>query len=245
MLLEGKVALVTGASRGIGRSIAKLFAEHGASLVITARSDSIQAIAERLNGETRRVIAVQGDLSDEACIRRIVQTCRGEFRRLDVLVNNAGVLAPSPIGMTSLGPVRQMLEINLLAAINLTQYAVRLMQAQRSGSIINLGSIVGTRGLEGLSAYGASKAAIEGFTKSIAKELAPRGIRVNAIAPGLIDTDMTRSADEAWFQRRVESIRMGRIGRPEDVAGCALFLASDLSSYVTGQTIGVDGGMQV
>jgi len=245
MLLEGKVAIVTGASRGIGRCIAERFAEHGASLVLTARSESVESIAQGLDGENRRAIAVRGDLADEACVRRVVQTCRREFRRLDVLVNNAGVLAPSLIGMTSLDEVRRMLEINLLAAINLTQYAVRLMQPQRSGSIINLASIAGTQAIEGLSAYGASKAAVEGFTRSIAKELAPRGIRANAIAPGFIDTDMARSLDPAWFERRVESIRMGRIGQPDDVAGCALFLASDLSSYITGQTIGVDGGMQV
>jgi len=245
MLLENRIAVITGASRGIGASIAELFVEHGASVVLVARSEQIFDVAARLSQDKGKAVAVQGDLCDEACVREVVKTCRDKFKRLDVLVNNAGVLKQSPVGMTSLTEVREMIEINLLATVNLTQYAVRLMQKSEAPAVINLTSIAGIQGVEGISAYCASKAAVVGYTRSIAKELAPRGIRVNAIAPGFIDTEMAQLFGEEGFQQTVDSIRMGRIGLPRDVAGCALFLASDLSSYVTGQVIGVDGGMQV
>jgi 3-oxoacyl-[acyl-carrier protein] reductase len=245
MLLAEKTAIVTGASRGIGLEIARVFVENGASVVVNARSNTIHDIARQLTVGETSVVAVQGDLADESCVREIVQVCKREFNKLDILVNNAGILIPALLGMISMAAAREMFEVNVLAPMNLTQYAVRLMQGAGKGSIINLGSIAGSQTMEGVSAYGASKAAIIGFTRSVAKELAPKGIRANAIAPGFIDTDMTRSLDEEWFQLRTQSIRLGRIGTPRDVANLALFLASDLSSYITGQTIGVDGGMQV
>jgi len=246
MLLKDRRALITGASRGIGKAVAEVFAEQGASLVIAGRDDGIQQLAATLSKDRQPVFAVQGDLTDESHVHELVATCRREFGGLDILVNNAGVLTQALIGMMSLDPVRHMFEVNLLAVINLTQYAVRLMAKSSSPSIINLASIAGTQGIEGVSAYSASKAGVVGFTHSAAKELATRNIRVNAIAPGFIDTDMTRSLPDDWYQRRVEGVRMGKqAGSPRDVANCALFLASNLSTYVTGQVIGVDGGLAV
>lgn len=243
MLLEGRVALVTGASRGIGAAIARAFAKEGATLILCARSEEVEKVAAELSAGSGPVRAVRGDISDPEFTRSIVASTRKEHGRLDVLVNNAGILRQGLIGMTSTAQLRELWDVNVLALIMLTQYAVRIMEPSRSPSIVNLASIAGTQGMEGVTAYSASKAAVVGYTLSSAKELAPKGIRVNAIAPGFIDTDMVRGVTPDWYQRRLESIRMGRIGTPEDVAGVAVFLASEMARYVTGQVIGVDGGM--
>jgi 3-oxoacyl-[acyl-carrier protein] reductase len=243
MLLEGRVALVTGASRGIGAAIARAFAAEGATLVLCARSEGVDTVARELATARRPARAMRGDISDPAFARELIGSVRKEHGRLDVLVNNAGILRQGLIGMTSTDQMREMLDVNVLAIMTLTQYATRVMDSQRLPSIVNLASIAGTQGMEGVTAYSASKAAVVGYTMSCAKELAPKGIRVNAIAPGFIDTDMVRGVSADWYERRIQSIRMGRIGTPEDVAGVAVFLASPLSTYVTGQVIGVDGGM--
>ncbi len=245
MSLDGKVALISGASRGIGAAIAKEFARRNACVVLSARSEGVLALAAQLREAGHRAEALAGDVCDEAHVRAVVQLCREKFGGLDILVNNAGVLVGAKLGMLRMQDARRMFEVNVLAAINLTQYAIRLFAADRGGSVINIASIAGTDGIDGLSAYSASKAALLGFTKSAAKELAPRNIRVNAIAPGFIDTDMARQISPEWFAKRVESIRLGRIGQPADIAGCAAFLASDDARYVTGQVLGVDGGMAV
>jgi 3-oxoacyl-[acyl-carrier protein] reductase len=240
MLLPDKVALITGASRGIGRAVAEAFVANGAAVVLVARSDALQELAEALRKDGGRVTAVQGDVNDDATVKECIKRCR-EHGRLDVLVNNAGAMPQAVIGMIPLEESRRLFDLNLLSMVNLTQYSARLMKAP--ASIINLSSIA-WRGLAGASVYSATKAAVVGFTRAAAKELGPRGIRVNAIAPGFIDTDLTRGLAPEVQQRTLESIRMGRIGRAQDVANAALFLASDLSSYVTGQVLGVDGGMQ-
>jgi 3-oxoacyl-[acyl-carrier protein] reductase len=243
MLLEGRVALITGASRGIGAAIARAFAAEGASLLLCARGEGVETLAAELTGKERPARAMRGDLNDPAFTRNLIASARKEHGRVDVLVNNAGILRQGLIGMTTVDQMDELWKVNVLAVMALTQYAIRVMDPKRSPSIVNLASIAGTEGMEGVSAYSASKAAVVGYTLSTAKELAPKGIRVNAIAPGFIDTDMVRGVTPDWYDRRIQSIRMGRIGTPEDVAGVAVFLASDLARYVTGQVIGVDGGM--
>jgi 3-oxoacyl-[acyl-carrier protein] reductase len=245
MLLEDRVALVTGASRGIGAAIAATFARQGASLLLCGRSEAVERVAAEIVGQGGRALAVRGDLREDAFARELVQRCRKEHGRLDVLVNNAGVLTQGLLGMVPMAAVREMFETNVLALLQLTQYAIRLMDGKRSPSIVHLASIGGTLGLEGASAYSAAKGAVVAFTRASAKELAPRGIRVNAVAPGFIDTDMTRGLAEDVIRKRVASVAMGRAGTPEEVADAALFLASSLSRYVTGQVLGVDGGMTV
>jgi 3-oxoacyl-[acyl-carrier protein] reductase len=191
------------------------------------------------------VDCLRGDVADPAISFELAKLAFSKHRRLDVWVNNAGVLVDGLIGMVPPKDIDQTLGTNLAGVIHGTQAALRVMSRGQSGSIINMTSIIGRFGNVGQLVYGASKAGVIGATLSAAKELAPKGIRVNAIAPGFIRTDMVAALPPEKFKERVASIRMGRIGEPEDIADTALFLASDLSRYITGQVIGVDGGMAI
>jgi 3-oxoacyl-[acyl-carrier protein] reductase len=240
MLLRDRVALITGASRGIGRAIAEVFVRQGASVVLTARSESVRDVAAGLEQDGRTATAVIGDLRDDATVRECLGVCRERHGKLDILVNNAGAMPQGVLGMIRMEDARQLFELNVLALVNLTQLASRLMKPR--GSIINVSSIA-WRGIVGSSIYSASKGAVVSFTLAAAKELGPRNIRVNAVAPGFIDTELTRGTSQEVRDRTIAGIRLGRAGTAEEVADAALFLASDLSSYVTGQVLGVDGGM--
>ena len=240
--LAGRVAIITGGTRGIGLATAHSLAGHGASVVILGRADlgaatdAASAVASRYGTPAVGLIA---DASDPAAIR----TVYGEVRA-DILVNNAGILQDALVGMITDDMVNETLAVNTAGPIHHVQAAARLMR-KSGGSMINLTSIIGREGNVGQVVYAASKAAVIGLTLSAAKELAPLGVRVNAVAPGFIDTDMTNALPPEKFAERVTSVKMGRIGTPDEVANTILYLASDMSTYVTGQVIGVDGGMLI
>lgn len=246
--LASKVAVVTGGSRGIGRASAELLASRGAAVVVLGKTDELRArtvaadISKQFGVEAIGLVA---DATSSTDVQRCYRDVHARFGQLDVLVNNAGILEDALIGMISSDLVSRLLQVNVAGAIQHLQVAARMMKRQGSGSIVNLSSIIGRVGNAGQIAYAASKAAVIGVTYSAAKELAPCGVRVNAVAPGFIDTDMTRALPTQVFSDRASSIAMGRIGNPADVAKVIGFLASDDSSYVTGQVIGVDGGMLI
>ena len=246
-MLSGQKVLITGAARGIGAAIAERFASAGATLLLNGRDESsVSALAELLNqryGVSCSTLIF--DVADEQQVKAGFRQLFSQSKTLDVLVNNAGVLDDALLGMVTQHQIQQTFAANTFSTLYCSQYAVRMMQRAGHGSIINLSSIIGRVGNSGQAVYGGSKAAVIGITQSLAKELASSNIRVNAIAPGFIDTAMAHSIGEERFQQRLDSIAMGRIGTADEVAKVALFLASDLSSYVTGQVIGVDGGMLI
>jgi len=239
--LAGRVAIVTGASRGIGRAIAARLAEAGASVVACART-APEEVAAALNAtRADAAMAIGGSIDDPEFAKTLARTVFQKFKRLDVLVNNAGLMKPGNLGMMPDADIDATLKVNLAGALYLTNACARLMARGAGGSIVNMASIIGTRGVAGQAAYAASKAGLIGATLAAAKELAPQQIRVNAIAPGYIETDMTAALSPETRAQNIARIGMGRAGTPEDVADVVLFLASDLSRYVTGQVIGVDG----
>jgi len=245
--LTGKYAQITGANRGIGKFIATTLAQAGANLILCARKpDSLNDLKKQLIEEYHVDVHVYYfDVADYDAVKEVYRNIFKITKTLEILINNAGVLQDALIGMIKKSDIDQVFSTNVFGLIYCTQYAARMMQKAQQGSIINLSSIIGTNGNEGQVVYGGSKAAVIGITTSLAKELAPYNIRVNAIAPGFIDTDMTRSIPEDKFNERMASIKMRRIGNPQDIANTVLYFASDLSTYVTGQIVGVDGGMLI
>ena len=244
-LLEGKIALITGASRGIGRGIAKAFAAQGADVAFTYLSsvEKGQALEAELAAEGIRAKGYRSDASDFEQAQALVDEVIKDFCRIDILVNNAGITRDGLLMRMGKDQWDAVIRANLDSVFNLTKGVQRYMLKQRSGSIINMSSVVGIKGNAGQANYAASKAGIIGFTKSVALELGSRGIRCNAIAPGFIATEMTESLDPKVLEGWLESIPLKRAGTVEDIANACLYLGSDLSSYVTGQVLSVNGGM--
>ena len=243
-LLEGKVVLITGATRGIGKGIAEVFAEQGAQVAFTYAGsvDKAAQLEKELSTKTK-VKAYQSDASDYDAAQKLVADVIEEFGRVDVLINNAGITKDNLMLRMSKEDWDLIIKVNLDSVFNLTKAVVKPMMKAKSGSIINMTSIVGIKGNAGQANYAASKAGVIGFTKSIALELGSRNIRCNAIAPGFIETEMTAALDEKTVQSWREGIPLKRGGQPEDVANACVFFASEMSSYITGQVLNVDGGM--
>ncbi len=244
-LLEGKTALITGASRGIGRGIAKVFAAQGANVAFTYLSsvEKGQALEAELATEGIKAKGYRSDAADFDQAQALADEVVKDFGRVDILINNAGITRDGLLMRMGKDQWDAVIKANLDSVFNLTKGIQRYMLKQRSGSIINMSSVVGIKGNAGQANYAASKAGIIGFTKSIALELGSRGIRCNAVAPGFIATEMTESLDPKVLEGWLESIPLKRAGSVEDIANACLFLGSDLSSYVTGQVLSVNGGM--
>lgn len=245
--LAGRVALVTGASRGIGRAVAQALMAAGADVWMNGRTegglDEVCAALSASHSGTAR--PVYFDVSDPAGVKAGFSLIQKTSRRLDVLVNNAGILRDSVIEMASVELMDETFAVNLRGVLLCSQYGARLMARGGGGSIVNVASIIGRFGNAGQAVYGASKAGVIGATLSLSKELAARQIRVNAIAPGVIDTDMIAALPDAKREALLASIGMNRVGTPSDIAPLCVFLASDQSGYITGQVIGVDGGLVI
>jgi len=241
-----KSIFITGATRGIGYATAVQAAKQGWTLILNGRvEERLASIKEELSAQGAQVYTLCYDVTDVNEIKKSFMFIKKELGKLDALVNNAGVLDDALLGMVNERQIHSTFSINIEAVIYHMQYASRLMMPQKSGSIVNVSSIIGRVGNAGQTVYGASKSAVIGATYSAAKELGPHNIRVNAVAPGFIETDMTKQLSADKYAQRLSEIKMGRIGKPEEVANTILFLASEQSSYVTGQVIGVDGGMVI
>ncbi len=244
-LLENKVALITGATRGIGKGIATVFAKNGANIAFTYHS-SVEA-AERVEKELHsygiKAKGYRSNAADFEAAQQLATEVLEEFGTIDILVNNAGITKDNLLMRITEEDFDKVVEVNLKSVFNLTKAVIRPMMKQRKGSIINMSSIVGLKGNAGQSNYAASKAGIIGFSKSVALELGSRNIRSNVIAPGFIETEMTAKLDEKVVQEWRNTIPLKRGGTAEDIANACLFLASDMSAYITGQTLSVDGGM--
>ncbi|WP_310556882.1 3-oxoacyl-[acyl-carrier-protein] reductase [Flavobacterium sp.] len=244
-LLEGKTAIITGASRGIGSGIAKVFAQHGANVAFTY-SSSVESALVLENELIALGVKAKGYQSNAANFneaQKLSEDVMAEFGTIDILINNAGITKDNLLMRMSEEDFDKVIEINLKSVFNMTKAVQKIMLKNRKGSIVNMSSVVGVKGNAGQANYAASKAGMIGFTKSIALELGSRNIRCNAIAPGFIETEMTAKLNEDVVQGWRESIPLRRGGTPEDVANACVFLASDLSAYVTGQVLNVDGGM--
>lgn len=245
MELKGKTALVTGASRGIGRAIALYLAELGAQVAVNYSSSEQRAleVVEAIKGKGGRAIAIKADVSNPQEVEAMFDRVLEEFGDLDILVNNAGITRDGLLIRMKQEDWDAVLDINLKGVYNCSKAAAKIMVRRRKGKIINISSVVGVAGNAGQANYAAAKAGVIGFSKAIARELAPRNIQVNVVAPGFIETDMTAALPETIRQEMLKQIPLGRYGDPMDVAYVVGFLASDKSQYITGQVIHVDGGM--
>ncbi|MFY7840186.1 MAG: 3-oxoacyl-[acyl-carrier-protein] reductase [Lacibacter sp.] len=249
-LLEGKVAIVTGAARGIGEAVAIKFAEHGANVAFTFVSDSSKdkaaLLEQKLTALGVKAKAYQSNAGDFAACETFVNDVLKEFGTIDICVNNAGISKDNLLLRMSPEQFEEVIKVNLNSVFYMTKQIIKPMMKARSGSIINMSSVIGEMGNAGQSSYAASKAGVIGFTKSVAKELGSRNIRCNAIAPGFVETDMTSYLKEGEAADKYKAgIPLGRFASAEDIANVTLFLASDLSSYVTGQTISACGGLNI
>nr|WP_085829003.1 3-oxoacyl-[acyl-carrier-protein] reductase [Clostridium massiliodielmoense] len=247
IMLTGKNAIVTGSSRGIGKAIAIKLAELGANIILNYRSDvaSVKEVIGEIESKGVKVIAIQGDISNFEDAKKIVDEAKEKLGSIDILVNNAGITKDTLLMRMKEEDFDKVIEVNLKGVFNCTKNVVPIMMKQRSGRIINISSVVGLSGNPGQSNYAAAKAGIIGFTKSVAKEIATRGITVNAVAPGFIKTDMTDILSDKVKDEIKKNIPLGRIGEGKDIANTVAFLASDMGAYITGQVISVDGGMHI
>jgi 3-oxoacyl-[acyl-carrier protein] reductase len=244
-LLEGKNAIITGGSRGIGKGIAQVFAKHGANVAFTYASSVVAAneLEKELSSFGVKVKGYQSNAANFEEAQQLVKEVAGDFGKIDILINNAGITKDNLLMRMNEEDFDSVIEVNLKSVFNMTKAIQRIMLKQRSGSIINMSSVVGVKGNAGQANYAASKAGIIGFSKSMALELGSRNIRTNVIAPGFIETEMTGKLDEKTVQGWRDSIPLKRGGTPEDIANACVFLGSDLSSYITGQVLHINGGM--
>ena len=240
--LTGKTALITGCNRGIGKAILKAFVQEGATVIACTRNvnDELRSDYQEIGGH---IIPIQMDLSDDESIKAGMKSVLDLKLPIDILVNNAGIARFKPFAMSRLDDFKQMMQVNLYGPVLITQYVLKNMLKQKKGSIINLSSVSGLDTNAGNSAYGASKAAMASLTRTLSKEFAKANIRVNAIAPGFVDTDMNSQISEDYMQKMIEQISIGRLANAEEIANLAVFLGSDDSSYMTGQIIRIDGGI--
>lgn len=247
LLLEGKVAIVTGGSRGIGKAVVNAFATAGASVAFTYLSsrEKAEAICAEWKEKGANVQSYYSDASSFVHAESLVPSVLEQFGRIDILVNNAGITNDTLLLRMDEEQWSSVIETNLKSVFNMTKQCVKVMLRQRSGSLIHMSSVVGITGNAGQTNYAASKAGIIGFSKSVAKEVGSRNIRSNVIAPGFIESDMTGELDENMRKAFLSAVPLGRLGQPDEVAKLAVFLASDMSSYITGQTISVCGGLNI
>ena len=244
-MLKGKNAISTGASRGIGREIALTLAENGANIVINYRNynNEIEALVKDIEAKGVKIVTVKCDVSNFEEVENLISEAKEKLGSIDILVNNAGITKDGLLMRMKQEDFESVLDVNLKGVFNTTKLITPIMMKQRTGKIINISSVVGLVGNAGQCNYAASKAGVIGFSKSIARELAPRGVNINVFAPGYIDTDMTNGLSDKVKESILQTIPMKKMGSTKDVANLVLFLSSGLSDYITGQVINVDGGM--